>query len=229
MDLINQINLITTDWKDILLNYSSSIEEISDTLTKENEKEKMNTLSIFPPKEKIFRCFNYFNISDLRVVIIGQDCYHGNGQANGLCFSVDNDIPNPPSLRNIIKEISADLGKERTASDFSDLAKQGVLFLNASLTVLEKNPASHMKHWVGLTNNIIKDISSMTDSVIFVLWGNFAKNKKKYIDTKRHTILESTHPSPLSANRGGFFGTKHFSKINTLLEKSGRSKIMWTG
>uniref|UniRef100_A0A6C0J166 Uracil-DNA glycosylase-like domain-containing protein n=1 Tax=viral metagenome TaxID=1070528 RepID=A0A6C0J166_9ZZZZ len=215
MSLIYEINNLQTNWKDWFLNYSKEICEIDKKLSE--EKPLYNTLSIFPKQEHIFRCFNYFNIKNTKVVIIGQDCYHGKNQANGLCFSVDNEIKNPPSLRNILKELNSDLEIKRTSSDFTDLGQQGILFLNCSLTVLEKSPLSHMEYWYKLTNQVIEKISSDNENIVFVLWGNFAKNKKKYIDTKKHFILEATHPSPLSANRGEFFGCKHFSKINELL------------
>ena len=225
MSLIYEINNLQTNWKDWFLNYSKEICEIDKKLIE--EKNRYNTLSIFPKQEHIFRCFNYFNIQNTKVVIIGQDCYHGKNQANGLCFSVDDDIRNPPSLRNILKELESDIGKKRESSDFTDLAKQGVLFLNASLTVMEKTPLSHMEYWYQLTNKIIEKISTETKYVVFVLWGIFAKNKKKYIDLEKHKVLEATHPSPLSANRGGFFGCKHFSKINEFLKSKNKSEINW--
>jgi uracil-DNA glycosylase len=155
----------------------------------------------------------------LSVIFIGQDCYHGKGQANGLCFSVPSGTKIPPSLRNIIKEMSDDIGLKRTETDFTNLAKQGILFLNSALTVREKSAASHMDIWLNFTDNVLKEIASTQKNVIFVLWGNYAKSKKKFIDSNVHYILEAKHPSPLSANRGGFFGCKHFSKINNKLKE----------
>ena len=221
-----EIENLTTDWKDILNQYEK-INELDDAIKLEKETYEPN-LTIFPPIKQVFRSFTYFNIEKLKVVIIGQDCYHGKGQANGLCFSVPKDIKIPPSLRNILKEMSSDLNIKRTNTDFSNLAKQGILFLNSALTVREKCAGSHLKLWIPFTDFILKYISENSNKIIFVLWGNFAKNKKKIIDKKKHYILEATHPSPLSANRGGFFGCKHFSKINKLLKNDKNQEIDWT-
>ena len=224
--LISLINNINTDWKNIFNKYESILKEISNKL--ENEKETYEPcLQILPPNDKIFSAFTYFNIDELKVVFVGQDCYHGKGQANGLCFSVPDGLKIPPSLRNIMREISDDLGIERTNSDFSDLASQGILFLNSALTVREKCPESHIPFWSQLTDNILKEISDNCENVIFVLWGNFAKGKKKFIDIDKHYILEAVHPSPLAANRGGFFGCKHFSMINKKLDEWQKEKIKW--
>lgn len=191
------------------------------------KKQELKGLKVFPPEELIFRAFNLCDFNDIKVVIIGQDCYHGNNQANGLCFSVNNEVKNPPSLRNIIKEMENDLGKKRVNSDFSDLASQGVLLLNASLTVHERLAGSNLKIWEGFTNNLIKHISETIDrKIVFILWGNYAKNKKKFINNN-HYIIEGTHPSPLSANRGGFFGNNYFSKCNTFLENNNYIPIKW--
>ena len=226
MMIVNQINSLKTDWKNILLKYPDLIKNINDNYSKEkNTYEPF--LQILPPEEQIFNSFKFFNISELKVVFIGQDCYHGRGQANGLCFSVPNGIKIPPSLRNIFKEIKSDLGHKRENTDFTDLAQQGILFLNTSLSVREKCAGSHVKFWIPYTKEIIKDISKNCDTVIFVLWGNFAKSLKKYIDLNKHFILEAKHPSPLSANRGGFFGCKHFSKINQKLEEWDKIPIKW--
>uniref|UniRef100_A0A6C0LW21 Uracil-DNA glycosylase-like domain-containing protein n=1 Tax=viral metagenome TaxID=1070528 RepID=A0A6C0LW21_9ZZZZ len=224
--LHTQIKLLNTDWKNYLIKYSDLLNNINENI--ENEYNIFGkSISIFPPKDKIFNTFNHFDIKDLKVVFIGQDCYHRKGQANGLCFSVPNDIKTPPSLRNIFKELYNDIGITRTNTEFNDLAKQGILFLNTSLTVREKCPESHIKFWLPYTTEILKDISNHCDKVIFVLWGNYAKGKKKYIDTNKHHILEAKHPSPLSANRGGFFGCKHFSKINKKLIEWDKNPIKW--
>ena len=183
--------------------------------------------NVYPPKNKVFNAFNHFNQKDLKVVILGQDCYHGEGQANGLAFSVNNGLKVPPSLRNILKELNDDLNIQRSYTDFTDLAKQGILFMNCALTVEKSKPGSHIELWSWYTDNIIKYISETNDNIIFVLWGNFAKKKKKLIDLNNHHVLEATHPSPLSANRGGFFGNKHFSKINSILKELGKEEIIW--
>ena len=224
--ITNQLNSLKTDWKDILLKYPELIKNIDNNYNKEKSLYEP-TLKILPPEDKIFNCFKFFNINELKVVFIGQDCYHGRGQANGLCFSVPNGIKMPPSLRNIFKEIKSDLGQERLGTDFTDLAEQGILFLNTSLSVREKCAGSHIEFWIPYTKEIIKDISKTCNHVIFVLWGNFAKSFKPYIDINKHYILEAKHPSPLSANRGGFFGCKHFSKINQKLEEWNKNPIKW--
>lgn len=221
-----QIEALHTNWKDYLLNYKDLINNIEENILKEKEIYEPS-LSIFPPYDKIFNSFNHFDIESLKVVFIGQDCYHGKGQANGLCFSVPENTKIPPSLRNILKEMRNDIGIDRMNTDFTDLAAQGILFLNTSLTVREKCPESHMEFWLPYTTEILKVISEKCDKIIFVLWGNYAKSKKKYINTDKHYILEAKHPSPLSANRGGFFGCQHFSKINSKLIEWNKTPINW--
>ena len=212
----SQVVNIKTDWKDILK--KSSLQTISESVNSENS---------YPSKDKIFRAFNYFDIKDTKVVIIGQDCYHRVNQANGLCFSVNNGISIPPSLRNILREMNNDLNINRKNTDFSDLAHQGILFLNCALTVESGKPRSHLKLWEPYTDFIINYISENCSNVIFVLWGGYAKRKKKFINIDKHFILESNHPSPLSANRGGFFNTKPFSKINEILKNNNSIEINW--
>ena len=209
---------INTDW-DILLKHNYLI-HIKDNLKKVENK-------IYPENEKIFNAFNHFNQKDLKVVIIGQDCYHGEGQANGLCFSVNEGIKTPPSLRNILIELNKDLNIKRTNTDFTDLAEQGVLLLNSALTVEKSKPGSHLKLWQPYTNYIIDYIAKNHKDIIFVLWGNYAKKKRVIIDLSKHHIIESNHPSPLSANRGGWLGTKPFSKINDKLKELGKEEIIW--
>ena len=209
---------INTDW-DFLLNHNY----LKHIITELDKCENV----IYPDKNLIFNAFNHFNKEDLKVVIIGQDCYHGSGQANGLCFSVNEGIKTPPSLRNIIYELNKDLKIKRTNTDFTDLAKQGILFLNSALTVEKGKAGSHLKLWEPYTNYIIDYISKNCNNIIFVLWGNYAKKKKVLIDLTKHHIIESSHPSPLSANRGGFFDTKPFSKINNKLKELGKKEINW--
>ena len=180
---------------------------------------------------EIFNAFDSCPVNNLKVVIIGQDPYHGDNQANGLCFSVNKGISHPPSLINIFKEIEADLGHkyEHKNGDLSKWAKQGVMLLNATLTVRKGLPGSHQnKGWEIFTDKVIKIISNETNNTVFLLWGSFAKKKIKLIDTGKHKILESGHPSPLSANRGYWFGNKHFSKCNKHLESFKRNKIDWS-
>lgn len=184
----------------------------------------------FPKGKDIFNAFNHCQFDDLKVVIIGQDPYHGLHQANGLCFSVNENIPHPPSLINIFKELGSDLNMPYPKSgNLIPWADQGVLLLNATLTVRAHKAGSHQnKGWEQFTDAVIKIISAEKSDVVFLLWGGFAKKKKKLIDTNKHIILESGHPSPLSANKGYWFGNKHFSKTNYQLEQVGNSAIDWT-
>ena len=183
----------------------------------------------FPKTTHIFNAFNLCSFDKIRVVIIGQDPYHGTGQANGLCFSVNNDMPHPPSLINIFKEIEQDLNKPYPESGNLDRwASQGVLMLNATLSVRAHEAGSHQKKgWEQFTDAVIQIINENKKDVVFLLWGGFAKKKSKLIDEKKHHILESGHPSPLSANRGYWFGNKHFSKTNSLLEQAGLNAVAW--
>ena len=171
----------------------------------------------FPPKEQLFNAFSLTPISSVKVVIIGQDPYHGEGEANGLAFSVNSGIKIPPSLRNIFKELKSDLGKERTNTDLTDWAQQGVLLLNTTLTVTKDKPLSHADFgWAKFTDYVIQKIAMKETSVVFILWGKHAQKKKLLIPQKHHLIIESAHPSPLGAHRG-FWGSKPFSKVNGFL------------
>ncbi|MFD1161904.1 MULTISPECIES: uracil-DNA glycosylase [Hwangdonia] len=192
-------------------------------------KSEYKNETCFPPENQIFNAFNQCHFNDVKVVIIGQDPYHGVGQANGLCFSVNEGIAHPPSLINIFKEIESDLGIPYPKNgNLSRWANQGVLLLNATLTVRAHLAGSHQKKgWELFTNAVIKLISDNKEGVVFLLWGGFAKQKAKLINTKKHCILESGHPSPLSANRGYWFGNKHFSKVNLLLNQKGNKTIAW--
>ncbi|MCC5917249.1 MAG: uracil-DNA glycosylase [Cryomorphaceae bacterium] len=174
----------------------------------------------YPPKSKIFAAFEHCTFEDVRVVILGQDPYHGAGQANGLSFSVADGVPIPPSLKNIFREIQNDLGiLTYPSGNLERWAKQGVLLLNATLTVQKGLAGSHQKMgWETFTNAVIQKINSEKKGVVFLLWGGFASKKSKLIDEKKHIVLVSGHPSPLSANRGHWFGNKHFSRVNIMLE-----------
>ncbi|MFI1743840.1 uracil-DNA glycosylase [Thalassobellus sediminis] len=183
----------------------------------------------FPPENEIFNAFNSCAFNAVKVVIIGQDPYHDVGQANGLCFSVNNDVKHPPSLVNIFKELETDMGIPYPKSgDLSHWAKQGVLLLNATLTVRAHEAGSHQKKgWEQFTDNVIEVISNKKENITFLLWGGFAKKKTKLIDTNKHQVLTSGHPSPLSANRGYWFGNKCFSKTNMILNELGSQLISW--
>lgn len=190
-------------------------------------EEKAEGRKIYPPGSQIFRAFELTPVDQVKVVILGQDPYHGAGQAMGLSFSVPANVPAPPSLKNIFKEIHDDLGI--TMSGYPDLekwARQGVLLLNAVLTVRAGEPASHSGiGWTEFTDAVIKYISDHRSGVVFLLWGSFARSKKALIDTSRHYVLEAAHPSPLA--RGAFFGCRHFSKTNEILTKEGKAPIDW--
>lgn len=183
----------------------------------------------FPPEKQIFNAFNCCSFENIKVVIIGQDPYHGFGQAHGLCFSVNDGVNHPPSLKNIFKEIEYDLGIPYPKSgNLKHWAEQGVLLLNATLTVRANQAGSHQKKgWEIFTDAVIKTINDNKKDVVFLLWGGYAKQKIKHIDESKHTILTSGHPSPLSANRGFWFGNKHFSKTNFLLEQALLPQVAW--
>ncbi|MFT5247187.1 MAG: uracil-DNA glycosylase [Gammaproteobacteria bacterium] len=182
----------------------------------------------FPPEELIYSAFDHCRADQVKVVIIGQDPYHGNGQANGLCFSVNDGVSVPRSLQNIYKEIFSDLGKAISKSgNLEHWADQGVLLLNATLTVRAHEAGSHQKKgWEKFTDAVIAKINDSNSGVVFILWGAFAQKKGAMIDTHKHHVLKAVHPSPLSASRG-FFGCKHFSQTNDYLRSMGKEKIEW--
>ena len=190
--------------------------------------EKKRGKVIFPKGENIFRSFDLAPFQDVKVIILGQDPYHGDGQAHGLCFSVEKGVPLPPSLKNIYKEIERDLRiKNSLEGDLSSWSKQGVLLLNSVLTVEKNHAASHAgKGWETFTDKVIEVLSEEKENLVFLLWGNYAKTKGKKIDRKKHLVLESSHPSPLSFYRG-FLGSSHFSKTNKYLKASGKKEIDW--
>lgn len=190
--------------------------------------EKASGKIIYPPGPLIFNAFKQTPFDKVKVVLIGQDPYHNKGQAHGLSFSVPDGVPKPPSLNNIFKELKNDLGIEiQENGNLTKWAQQGVLLLNASLTVRQNEPGSHANiGWLQFTDNVIKRISDDKDGVIFLLWGKFAQEKQSLIDETKHFVLKAAHPSPYSANNG-FFGCKHFSKTNELLMKQHKIPIDW--
>jgi uracil-DNA glycosylase len=192
-------------------------------------KSEYRSFKCYPPGKEIFAAFDHCTFEDVKVVILGQDPYHGNGQANGLCFSVHDGIPHPPSLINIFKELESDLQKPYPVSgDLTHWADQGVLLLNATLTVREGQAASHQnKGWEHFTDRVIEELSKNKEGLVFLLWGGYAKRKGRVIDTSKHLVLNSGHPSPLSANRGYWFGNQHFSKTNDYLLSRGKKPIAW--
>ncbi len=218
------IKMIGNDWDNILKDeYNKEyFLKIKDLVRKEYANKE-----IFPPARKVFYALRMTPFKDTKVVILGQDPYHGVGEANGLCFSVNEGIKMPPSLNNIYKELYDDLGIKRDKTDLSDWAKNGVLLLNSVLTVERDKPASHK--WIGweeFTDSIIQKLNEKAEPVVFILWGNFAKSKIKYITNKKHLVITSSHPSPFSVNYG-FFGSKPFSKTNKFLKANGITEIEW--
>ncbi len=190
-------------------------------------KNEYKTKTVFPAYENIFDALRFTDYDEVKVVILGQDPYHGLGEAHGLSFSVREGVKMPPSLLNIFKELYSDLGIKRTKSDLTDWSKEGVLLLNSIMTVVKDTPLSHKnKGWEIFTDTVISKLNDREEPVIFLLWGSFARSKKELITNKRHKIIESVHPSPLSANRG-FFGSKPFSKINKYLKDMNKEEIKW--
>lgn len=220
-----QIN-IEPSWKNILSDEFEKpyIKNLIDFV-----KAEYSQHTCYPKGSHIFSAFDSCPFDKVKVVIIGQDPYHGAGQANGLCFSVNDGIAFPPSLVNIFKEIQTDLEKPFPATgNLERWAKQGVLLLNATLTVRAHEAGSHQnKGWETFTDAVIQKVSDSNEEVVFLLWGGFAKKKGLRINREKHLVLETGHPSPLSANRGLWFGNKHFSKANAYLESKGRNKINW--
>ena len=216
--------MIGNDWDNIL----------KETYDKEYFKEiknkvrnEYNNKIIFPPADKVFYALRMTPYEDTKVVILGQDPYHGVGEANGLCFSVNRGIKMPPSLNNIYKELYNDLGIKRTDTDLTDWAEQGVLLLNSVLTVEKDKPASHkFIGWENFTDEIIQKLNEKEEPIVFIFWGNFAKSKIKYITNQKHLIISSSHPSPFSVNYG-FLGSKPFSKTNKFLKSNNQKEIKW--
>ena len=193
----------------------------------EKVKEEYQITKCFPPKNQIFRAIELTPFDEVKVVIIGQDPYHNDNQANGLCFSVSDKVTAPPSLKNIFKELEDDLGIKKTSNELEMWAKQGVLLLNATLTVRAHEANSHKDlGWEQFTDFIIKEISDKKENVVFVLWGAFAQKKAGLIDASKHFVIQSAHPSPFSVHKG-FFGSRPFSKINQFLEEKGKEPINW--
>ena len=227
MTLLTEVKYITTKFQDIIFKF---IKECPNEWEKIEQmylsqcQELDGFLEIFPHVHNIFRCFNYFDPEDTKVILIGQDPYHGPGQATGLCFGVKENVPVPPSLRNIIKEMKSDIGKDLENQTLKHWAEQGVLMLNTSLTVRQGAPSSHMRYWKQFTKYIIQHISSNYDNIIYVVWGAFAdKQVEDLVDWSKNHLIISSHPSPLSAtksykNHPPFQGSKPFSRINSLME-----------
>ncbi len=225
-DLDNDPDAVTTDWNPLLRT------EFDKPYWAELQRfvaDERASRTVYPPHEEVFAALHLTPYADTRVMILGQDPYHGPGQAHGLCFSVRHGVRTPPSLANIHKELHTDVGV--TIPDHGNLeawATQGVLLLNATLTVRAGQAGSHQKHgWETFTDEVIRTVSDKPDHVVFVLWGGYARRKKSLIDESRHTIIESPHPSPLSAHNG-FFGSRPFSRTNEALVAHGQTPIDWS-
>jgi uracil-DNA glycosylase len=224
MKLLSLIKNLPADWAELLADEFSKIyfHQLS-----ENLEHEFNAFNVFPPPEQMFSAFSFTPFQRVKVVILGQDPYHGFGQANGLCFSVSRGFQPPPSLKNIFRELQEDLGVEIPLhGDLSEWANQGVFLLNAILSVRSGLPGSHRGlGWENFTDAVIKKISENQSHIVFLLWGNFAQAKRNLIDATKHLILEAAHPSPLA--RGAFFGSRHFSRANEYLNAHGISPINW--
>ena len=216
--------MIGNDWDNIL---EEEYQKEYFLKMKEKVRKEYKTKTIFPPANRVFYALRETSYKNTLVVILGQDPYHGVGEANGLCFSVNPGIKMPPSLRNIYKELYDDIGVIRKTTDLSDWASSGVLLLNSILTVEKDKAASHKYiGWEEFTDSIIKKLNEKDEPVVFILWGNYAKSKAKFITNPKHLVITSAHPSPLSASNG-FFGSRPFSKTNTFLRKNGLKEIKW--
>ena len=216
---------IESSWKELLSDEFEKPYFVS--LSEYLKREKLSGIKIYPKGPDIFNAFNMTPVQNVKIVILGQDPYHGPGQAHGLSFSVPEGVALPPSLQNIYKELYTDLGiKPANSGSLIKWAQQGVFLLNAVLTVRAGEAASHSKiGWMEFTDAVISKLSKERDGIVFMLWGNFAKGKRELIDTSRHFVLEAPHPSPLA--RGGFFGCRHFSKANDFIKSKGKEPINW--
>lgn len=218
-------DLLHNDWKSILKSTlaSDNFQKLSYRVADAYMQD-----TVYPPKEQLFQAFQLCTYQDTRVVILGQDPYHGPGQAHGLSFSVPQSCPFPPSLKNIFKELYSDIGRMRVSGDLSDWAAQGVLMLNTSLTVRAGEAGSHAKlGWLEFTKAVLKALNLHETPIVFLLWGNHAQQFSSLITDPKHLMLTSAHPSPLAANRGGWFGSRHFSKTNDFLVSQGLKPIIW--
>ncbi|MDP5120528.1 MAG: uracil-DNA glycosylase [Spirosomaceae bacterium] len=217
---------IATDWKELLATEFNK--PYFNTLI-DFVKDEYKNHACYPPGKQIFNAFDKCSFENTRVVILGQDPYHNPGQAHGLCFSVNDGVPMPPSLLNVFKELRDDVQKPMpTSGNLEKWAEQGVLLLNSTLTVRAGKAGSHQKQgWEKFTDEVIRTINNKKDNVVFMLWGKYAQDKGKVINAERHFVLKSKHPSPLSANFGGWFGNKHFSQANNYLKAKGLEPIEW--
>lgn len=221
---------IKQSWKTLFTKYNNKYETKNKSLNNILDSLKNSEFNIYPKAENIFKCFEYFESNETKVLILGQDPYHALNQATGLCFGINENVVIPPSLKNIIKELKNDLNINLTNNSLENWAQQNILMLNASLTVIEKKPNSQATLWFDFTNFIIDELNKNEEPIIFVAWGAFAHNKLKNIDTSKHYLIVSSHPSPLSVYKKyktfpAFQGSKPFSQINEILQKNKKTLI----
>ncbi len=221
---------IKQSWKTLFTKYNNKYETKNKSLNNILDSLKNSQFNIYPKVENIFKCFEYFESNETKVLILGQDPYHGLNQATGLCFGINENLIIPPSLKNIIKELKNDLNITLTNNSLENWAQQNILMLNASLTVIEKKPNSQATLWFDFTDFIIDELNKNEEPIIFVAWGAFAHNKLKNIDTSKHSLIVSSHPSPLSVYKKyktfpSFQGSKPFSQINEILQKNKKTLI----
>lgn len=225
-EILNRVQLVD-EWKEPLADafLSPYMTALRQFLAEERRQGKL----VYPPPGEYFNALNTTPLSKVKVVILGQDPYHGAGQAHGLCFSVRKGISAPPSLQNIFREIQMDLGiPPARHGELTHWAEQGVLLLNSVLTVEAGHAASHQgRGWEQFTDEVVRVLNERGNHLVFLLWGNYAQRKGQMIDAERHLVLKATHPSPMAANRGGFFGCRHFSRANAWLQKHGRQPVDW--
>ena len=223
-------NNIKQSWKTLFTKYNNKYETKNKSLNNILDSLKNSEFNIYPKGENIFKCFEYFESNETKIVILGQDPYHGLNQATGLCFGINENVVIPPSLKNIIKELKNDLNISLTNNSLENWAQQNILMLNASLTVIEKKPNSQATLWSDFTDFIIDELNKNEEPIIFVAWGAFAHNKLKNIDTSKHSLIVSSHPSPLSVYKKyktfpAFQNSKPFSQINEILQKNKKTLI----
>lgn len=225
INLMSLIRQLDVSWIEIFDKYEEVLKLIETKLN--TDKLTNSTLRHFPPRENIFLTFTYLKVSEIKVIILGQDCYHKENQAIGVSFGITDGIKIPPSLRNIKKELNNDLGISLESNDLLHWNRDGVLLLNCALTVRESCAGSHLSIWKPLVIQLLNDICEQNTNIVFILWGNFAKDIYKKLSHNSELSIRGTHPSPLSANKGGFFGNKYFSKTNDILEKLNKEPIKW--